>query len=131
MTEPKEKTSFADRMLLLKRKCVVLQLAVLHEKTPWYAKFFGILTLLYALSPIDLIPDFIPVLGLLDDLVIVPLGIWTTMKFIPVDVWNECEAEAVRRELGKPPKDWRGAILIGVIWLCLLAAGLVIIKNLF
>ena len=118
-------------MLRLKRKCVALQLAIRHAKTPWYAKVIGILTLLYALSPIDLIPDFIPVLGYLDDLLIVPLGVWLTLKFIPADVWIECEAEAARLELSKPPKDWRGVILIVFIWLCLLGAGLFITKNLF
>jgi uncharacterized membrane protein YkvA (DUF1232 family) len=118
--------TFAGRMRALKRKCVVLQLAMRHERTPWYARACGVLTLLYALSPIDLIPDFIPVLGHLDDLLIVPLGIWLTLKLIPADVWNECEAEAKRRELGKPAKDWRGIVLI--VFLVLLFIGLLLVR---
>ena len=122
------KLTFTDRMRALKRKCVVLQLALRHKRTPWYAKTCGILTLLYAFSPIDLIPDFIPVLGYLDDLLIVPFGIWMTLKLMPADVWNECEAEAARLALGKATKDWRGVFLIVFIWLVLLAVGLLVIR---
>jgi uncharacterized membrane protein YkvA (DUF1232 family) len=121
--------TFSARMRALKRKCVVLQLAMGHGCTPWYAKACGALTLLYALSPIDLIPDFIPVLGQLDDLLIVPIGIWLTLNLIPADVWRECEVEAARRELGKPEKDWRGIILIVFIWLVLLGIGLLVVRN--
>ena len=108
----------------LKRSCAVLQLALRHPRTPWYAKACGAVTLLYALSPVDLIPDFIPVLGYLDDLVVVPLGIWLTVRLIPRDIWEECQAEAARRELAPPAKDWRGAVLIVALWLLLLALGL-------
>jgi uncharacterized membrane protein YkvA (DUF1232 family) len=101
----------------------VLQLALRHPRTPWYAKACGALTLLYALAPIDLIPDFIPVIGLLDDLILVPAGIWLTVKLIPDPVWRECQAEAARRELSPPARDWRGAILIVGLWLLLLAGG--------
>lgn len=73
----------ADKARELRSRCAVLALALRHSRTPWYAKAVGGLTLLYALSPIDLIPDFIPVLGHLDDLVLVPLGIWATIKLIP------------------------------------------------
>ena len=83
-------TTLRERAQVLLRQCAVLARAVRHRRTPWHAKAVGGLTLLYALSPIDLIPDFIPVLGLLDDLVIVPLGIWATMKLIPREVWAEC-----------------------------------------
>ena len=125
------KPTFADRLRAMKRKCVVLQLAMRHERTPWYAKTLGVLTLLYALSPIDLIPDFIPVLGYLDDLLIVPFGIWMTVKMIPTDVWSECEAEVVQRELGKPAKNWRGAVLVAFLWLLLLVVGLWALQPLF
>ena len=108
-----------ERAQALKRQCVVLMLAMKHPGTPWYARMCGAVTLLYALSPIDLIPDFIPVFGLLDDLILVPIGIWFTIRLVPAPVWEECAAEAQRRELGKPAKDWRGAILIGLIWIAL------------
>jgi uncharacterized membrane protein YkvA (DUF1232 family) len=110
-------TSLRDWTLKLKRACAVLQLALRHPRTPWYAKACGALTLLYALSPLDLIPDFIPVLGYLDDLVLVPLGLWLTIRLIPKPVWQECEAEAARRELAPPPHDRRGIVLI--VLLCL------------
>jgi uncharacterized membrane protein YkvA (DUF1232 family) len=108
----------------LKRSIAVLMLAMKHPRTPWYAKGVGALTLLYALAPIDLIPDFLPVVGQLDDLILVPIGIWLTIRLVPGAVWTECRAEAERRELQKPPKDWRGMILIIFLWLVLLAGGI-------
>jgi uncharacterized membrane protein YkvA (DUF1232 family) len=112
--------TYREKAAALMRRCVVLAGAVRHPRTPWYAKAIGTLTLLYALSPIDLIPDFIPVLGLLDDLAIVPLGIWATMKLIPSDVWAECEAQIEREALSS---DWRGALVVVAIWIALLAVG--------
>ena len=123
--------SLADWAAKLKRSCVVLQLALRHPRTPWYAKLCGAITLLYALAPIDLIPDFIPVLGHLDDFVLVPLGIWITLKLIPQDVWAECQAEALRLELARPAKDWRGTILIVFLWLLLLGLGFWAVRLLF
>ncbi|MCW8129918.1 MAG: DUF1232 domain-containing protein [Planctomycetota bacterium] len=101
-----------------------------HPRTPWYAKAVGALTLLYALAPIDLIPDFIPVIGYLDDFVLVPAGLWITIKLVPPEVWAECEAEAARLALEKPPKDWRGVILIVVLWITLAALGYRILRAL-
>lgn len=85
----------ADKVRRIGERCAVLARALKHPRTPWYAKAVGALTLLYALSPIDLIPDFIPVLGHLDDIVLVPLGIWATIKLIPREVWMECETPSV------------------------------------
>jgi uncharacterized membrane protein YkvA (DUF1232 family) len=96
---------------------------VSHPRTPWYAKACGLVTLLYLLAPIDLIPDFIPVLGQLDDLVLVPLGLWLTIRLIPRDVWQECEAEAARREQ-QPMQDRRGIVLVVGTWILLALAGL-------
>lgn len=67
-----------------------------HPRTPWYAKALSCLTLLYALSPIDLIPDPIPVLGHLDDLILVPIGLWLAIRLVPAKVRAECEVEAKR-----------------------------------
>ena len=119
--------SLRQRAELVTRKCVVLAAALRHPGTPWYAKVAGTLTLLYALSPIDLIPDFIPVLGALDDIVIVPLGIWLTMKWIPAHVWQECEAR-VAQEKGTLKRDWRGALLVVAVWLALLALGILVVR---
>ena len=68
----------------------LVKLLLRHPETPWYAKAVGGATLLYAVSPIDLIPDFIPVIGHLDDLLLVPLGLWLTYALIPEPVRQEC-----------------------------------------
>ena len=78
----------------LKREIHALALAARHPRTPWYAKALIGGVVAYALSPIDLIPDFIPVLGYLDDLVLVPLGIVAAVKLVPPDVMAECRARA-------------------------------------
>ncbi len=121
-------TSLKDKAERVVRQTVVLARAVRHPRTPWYARAVGTLTLLYALSPIDLIPDFIPVLGVLDDLVIVPFGIWATVRLIPGDVWAECEA-AVGSEPLRPA--WRGALIVVAIWIVLLAVGILVVRSVF
>lgn len=73
-----------------------------HPATPWYAKAIAGLTLAYALSPIDLIPDFIPVLGHLDDLIIVPAGMWLSVALIPAAVWTQCKQKAAGSTEPKP-----------------------------
>lgn len=90
-----------------------------HRDTPRAAKWVALLTLAYALSPIDLIPDFIPVLGLLDDLVLVPLGITLAIKLTPPALWQARlrEAEASTEKL--PTVRWGVAIVAGM-WLLLL-----------
>jgi len=89
---------------------------------PWFAKVVALATAAYALSPIDLIPDFIPVIGYLDDLLIVPLAILLVIKLIPVDVMADLRDEAARRLSEKPPVSIAGAACIIFLWL--LAAGL-------
>jgi len=80
-----------ERGKKLKSNINLLISAFKHKKTPWYAKIIIFLTVAYAFSPIDLIPDFIPVLGYLDDLIIVPAGISLSMKLIPKEVLAECK----------------------------------------
>jgi uncharacterized membrane protein YkvA (DUF1232 family) len=84
----------------------------------------------YALSPIDLIPDFIPVVGYLDDLVIVPLGILAVVKLVPAEVLAELRKEALRR-LAARPRSWAGAAVIVILWLVLLALLVRWIASLF
>src|SRR3954469_24291635 len=92
-----------ERVRHLKSETYALYLAARHPRTPWYAKLFVAGVVAYALSPIDLIPDFIPVLGVLDDLILVPLGIAAAMKMIPPDVLAECRARAAEvAAAGKP-----------------------------
>jgi uncharacterized membrane protein YkvA (DUF1232 family) len=82
---------------------------------PWYAKILAIGVAGYALSPVDLIPDFIPVLGLVDDLILVPLGIWLVLSLIPEAVMVECRARA--SEMEQRPRSRAAAITIVAIWI--------------
>jgi uncharacterized membrane protein YkvA (DUF1232 family) len=101
----------------LKTEIVALYLASKHARTPWYAKVLAALIIGYALSPIDLIPDFIPVVGYLDDFIIVPAGIALLIKIIPRDVLEECRAKARSDLSNGKPKNWVAAIIIVLIWL--------------
>jgi uncharacterized membrane protein YkvA (DUF1232 family) len=78
----------------LKTETYAIYLAIKNPKMPWYAKGLAVCVLAYALSPIDLIPDFIPILGVLDDLILVPLGISIVIKMIPLEVLAECREKA-------------------------------------
>jgi uncharacterized membrane protein YkvA (DUF1232 family) len=90
-------------------------LAARDRRTPWYARAFGLLITAYALSPIDLIPDFIPVLGLLDDAILIPLGIWLFVRMLPAGVFEEHRAvAAVAAE--RPGSAW-GAAIVVLIWI--------------
>ena len=101
----------------LRSEVYALYLASKHPRTPWYAKVLAALIIGYALSPIDLIPDFIPVVGYFDDLIIVPLGIALLIKIIPRDILEECRAKARSDLLNRRPKNWIAAIIIVLIWL--------------
>ena len=106
----------------IKRDALALFLAARDSRTPWYAKVTAGLVAAYALSPIDLIPDFIPVVGYLDDLVIVPLGIWIVVKLVPVDLMREFRAEAVR--MVAQPRSRAGAFIVIACWI--VSAGLLL-----
>jgi uncharacterized membrane protein YkvA (DUF1232 family) len=99
----------------LKRDSHAIYLASRDSRVPWYAKALAIAVAAYALSPIDLIPDFIPVIGYLDDLLIVPLGIWLVVSLIPDDVMAECRAKA--DAAGQRPVSKAGMIAIIVLWI--------------
>jgi len=101
----------------LKSEVYALYLASKHPRTPWYAKVLAVLIIGYALSPIDLIPDFIPVVGYLDDLILVPLGIALLIKIIPGNILEECRAKAEADLSKRKPKSWIAAIIIVLIWL--------------
>jgi len=85
---------FRDWATKQRRRLRAVELAMRHPETPWYAKAVGGATLLYAISPIDLIPDFLPGIGHLDDLLLVPLGLWLTFRMVPKPVWTECREKA-------------------------------------
>lgn len=101
----------------LKRDVVALWIAARDPRTPWYAKVAAGAVAAYALSPIDLIPDFIPILGYVDDLLIVPLGIFLVMRLIPSALMEEFRIEAERRQR---PVSRNGLLFIVAIWLALL-----------
>ncbi|MEY8877527.1 MAG: YkvA family protein, partial [Leptothrix sp. (in: b-proteobacteria)] len=81
----------------IRRDALTLWLAARHPDTPWPAKLLAGVVVAYALSPIDLIPDFVPVLGLLDDLLLLPALIWLAVRLVPADVLAACRAEAEQR----------------------------------
>ena len=105
----------------LKRDGVTLWFAVKDAATPWYAKALGIFVVAYALSPIDLIPDFIPVLGYLDDVILLPGLIWLAIRLIPAEVLVACRERADHwiSTSGAKPKSLLGAILILGLWAAL------------
>jgi uncharacterized membrane protein YkvA (DUF1232 family) len=103
----------------IKRDGVTLWFACKDPRTPWYAKALGVLVVAYALSPIDLIPDFIPVLGYVDDVLLLPVLIGTTIRLLPPDVLAECRDQAERwlQTEGSKPSSRAGALLIVALWL--------------
>ncbi len=104
----------------IKRDVTAVALAARDPRVPWYVKALAVFIVAYALSPIDLIPDFIPVLGLLDDVILVPLGILLVVHLMPAGLMAEYQAQA--DAIGRLPKNRvAGAIVIG-LWLIALAA---------
>jgi len=103
----------------VKRNVLTLWFCMRHPRTPLAAKLLAALVVGYALSPIDLIPDFIPVLGYLDDVILVPLGVLLAMRMIPADVWSECQAcaEQWSRERRGKPRSRVGAMLVVGLWI--------------
>lgn len=90
-------------------------LAARDPRTPWYARLVGLLVTAYALSPLDLIPDFIPVLGLLDDAVLIPFGLWIFLKMLPPGLFEECRAQA--EAASQRPNSGAGALLVILLWI--------------
>ena len=103
----------------LKQDTFVLYLSYKDDRTPWYAKAFAICVVAYAFSPIDLIPDIIPILGYLDDLILVPLGIVLAFKLIPPQVIEENRVMAEMMKKNGKPKNWLVGSLFIIIWILL------------
>lgn len=109
----------------LKVQTVALYFACRDPRVPWYAKGLAGLVAAYALSPIDLIPDFIPILGYLDDLILVPLGIYLAVRLIPGEVMADCQVKAAAQlQAGKPVAKFMAVVIVAV-WIGLLLAALV------
>jgi uncharacterized membrane protein YkvA (DUF1232 family) len=105
-----------------------LYLAYRDPRVPLYAKVFAACVVAYAFSPIDLIPDFIPVLGMLDDLIIVPVGIFLALKMIPQDIISDCRLHA--HEASDRPENWFAAAVVVSIWLALAGLGVMLLMRL-
>jgi len=120
--------SINEKAKKIKEDIPAIYLALKHPKTPWLAKVLAGLTIIYALSPIDLIPDFIPILGLLDDLIILPLLIAITIKFIPKEELELRRIEAKEMWKDGRPKRWVYAIPFIIIWFIIL---FIIIRLIF
>src|SRR5215831_1767456 len=117
-------TTLHQRARQLKAETWALSLAVRDPRTPWYAKLLVAGIVAYACSPIDLIPDFIPVLGYLDDLVLLPLGITWAMRLVPPAVLIECRARAQETHQDGKPVSWVAGAVIVILWLGVAVLGL-------
>ncbi len=115
----------------LKTEVYALYLAYRDPRVPWYARLFAACVVGYAFSPIDLIPDVIPVLGYLDDLLLIPLGIALALKMIPPEVMADCRARAAAELREGKPVNWIAAAVIIALWILLAVAAFSLITHVF
>ena len=111
---------FKERARKLKTDLPAVFLALKKKETPVYAKILAGVTILYALSPIDLVPDFIPVLGYIDDLIVLPALIALTIKLIPKEIFVQCRVDSEGLWQNGKPKKWYFALPIVIVWLLIL-----------
>ena len=139
-TAPAVKTAletWKQRVRQLKAETYALYLAYRDPRVPWYARLFAACIVGYAFCPIDLIPDFVPVLGYLDDLLLVPLGIWLALKLIPPEVMAEARERAQQvMAVGGPfgsaqgrPVNRGAAVVVVSIWLLLAALAALLVLR--
>ena len=117
-----------QRALALKNEALAVYLAAKDPRTPWYAKALIFFVVAHTFSPIDLIPDFIPVLGYLDDLIITPGGLWLAVRLIPADVLAESRAAAAAQSVDRSVGTI-GAAIIVLLWIVGLSAALYLILR--
>ena len=110
-----------EKVKKLKTDVPAVFLALKEKQTPWYAKIIAVFVVVYALSPIDLVPDFIPVLGYLDDVIILPALIAVCIKCIPKEVFEDCRMRAEGMWKNGKPEKWYYAIPFVLIWLAVIA----------
>ncbi len=115
----------------LKEEVYALSLAARDSRVPWYAKVFAVFIMGYILSPIDLIPDFIPVIGYIDDFMLVPAAIILLIKMIPKEVMEECREKAQSHHGRMKGKHWVAASIIILIWLISIYITIRIVSHLF
>ncbi len=121
--------SLQELMRQMKQETFAIYLASKDPRVAWYAKLLAVCVVAYLFSPIDLIPDFIPIIGYLDDLILVPLGIWLVLKMIPPEVLQECREKAQIVTDKNKPTNWIAAGVILAIWFCLGILIVVYIKR--
>jgi uncharacterized membrane protein YkvA (DUF1232 family) len=124
-------SSWKQHARKLKTETYALYLAYRDPRTPWHARLFAACVVGYAFSPIDLIPDFIPVLGYLDDLILVPLGIALALKLVPANVMAECRAQAQAEGDADRPAGRLAALVIVGVWLLLAGLAIVLVARAF
>ena len=115
----------------LSAQTYALYLAYRHPRTPWYAKVFAALVVGYVFSPIDPIPDFIPGVGLLDEMVVVPIGVLIAAKMIPQQVMQECQEKAREVAEGEKPVSRVAAVVVVAIWLLCVALAVLLAVRVF
>src|SRR5918999_4954394 len=123
--------SWKSRARQLSAQTYALYLAYRHPRTPWYAKVFAALVVSYVFSPIDPIPDFIPVVGLLDEMVVVPIGVLIAAKMIPREVMEECQQKAREVAEGQKPVSRVAAVVVVAVWLLCVALAVFLAMRLF
>ena len=123
--------TWKERARALKRETYAVYLACRDPRVPWYGRVLAACVVGYAFSPIDLIPDPVPVLGYLDDLILIPLGIAMVLKTIPPEVMAECREKAAVAMAGGKPRNWIAAGIIVAIWILLAAAAVALTYRLF
>jgi uncharacterized membrane protein YkvA (DUF1232 family) len=115
----------------LSAQTYALSLACRHPRTPWYAKVFAALIVGYVFSPIDPIPDFIPGVGLLDEMVVVPIGVLIAAKIIPRQVMEECQEKACEMADGEKPVSRVAAMVVVAVWLLCVALAVLLALRVF
>ena len=115
----------------LSAQTYTLYLAYRHPRTPWYAKVFAALIVGYVFSPIDPIPDFIPGFGLLDEMVVVPIGVLIATKVIPRDVFEECRQKTREVAEGEKPVSRGAAVVVVAVWLLCVALAIFLALRVF
>src|ERR671917_1011840 len=123
--------SWKQRARQLSAQTYALYLAHQHPRTPWYAKVFAALVVGYVFSPIDPIPDFIPGVGLLDEMVVVPIGVLIAAKMIPQEVFEECREKAREVAGGEKPVSRVAAVVVVGLWLLCVALAVFLALRVF
>ena len=121
--------AWKHRARQLRIETYAIYLAYRDPRVPWYARLFAAGVVAYAFSPIDLIPDFIPVLGYLDDLVLVPVGVALALRMIPENVMQECRERAEEAVAEGKPTNWKAAAAIVAMWVLLAVVAIALVLR--